>query len=123
MSALQVFLRSSDRVVEFKEYFIALPRDQHTIHMLEVHKDDIVRIWNDLRTCYDDLLSKLQSKEEETDFISIKGKLYAVFNAHLICLSTANELLGKLTCKATAASDNNEVRPIPSIALPPCDMY
>lgn len=68
MSYLDTFVRASDRVVQFNQYFIAIPESEHTIHKLAIQKDEIIYQWTSLRSAYDTLLSKLESKKEQVDF-------------------------------------------------------
>lgn len=41
MSLLDGYVRASDRLIEFKSYFLSLPADSHSLHTLEIQKDEI----------------------------------------------------------------------------------
>ncbi|XP_065370916.1 uncharacterized protein LOC135963067 [Calliphora vicina] len=126
MSVLDSFIRASDRVVEFQAYFDTLPTDGHSLHTLEVQKDEIVRLWSDFRSCYDEILNKFNELEEEVEIETLKSRFYSTFEAHVKVLSKSNELLDALCQKASANTAPDPVTvPIidnsPHITLPPCD--
>lgn len=121
MSYLEIFVRASDRVIEFHQYFVSLPETEHTIHKLEIQKDANVHQWRTLRSAYDILLSKLESQEREVDLESIRGKFYAAYHAHLNCLSHANELVDKFKSQAIPVAGVVRTNPNPNITVPTCD--
>ncbi|KAI8126852.1 Retrovirus-related Pol polyprotein from transposon 17.6 [Lucilia cuprina] len=123
MSDLNAFIRASDRVVQFYAYFSSIPQDDHTIHTLEIQKDEITHLWSSLRTVYDSLLSQLGSDNSDVSLTTVQNKFFVAYDAHLKCLSRANELLDQISNKATTIVDNMEFRNLqtPNISLPPCD--
>ncbi|XP_037826209.1 uncharacterized protein LOC119614167, partial [Lucilia sericata] len=126
MSVLDSFIRASDRVVEFQAYFETLPADIHSVHTLEVQKDEIVRLWSDFRACYDDILNKFNELEEEVQVETLKSRFFSTFEAHVKVLSKSNELLDILCQRAGPSTAPNPppiplIEASPNISLPPCD--
>lgn len=126
MSLLDAYIRASDRLVEFQDYFLKLPSDVHTLHSLEVQKDEIVRLWSDFRECYDEILNKFDSIEKEVDIASLKSRFYKTYEAHVKVLSKSNELLDGLCRQDSPISAPNPlptslIDSTPNISLPPCD--
>lgn len=78
MSELSAFIRASDSVVEFHAYFMAIPQEEHTIHTLDVQKDEIIHLWSALRSIYNSVLAKLESLEEDIDLETIQNKFYCL---------------------------------------------
>ncbi|XP_046808485.1 uncharacterized protein LOC111690866 [Lucilia cuprina] len=126
MSILDDFIRASDRVVEFQAYFDNLSSDSHSLHTLEVQKDEIVRLWSEFRSRYDDILNKFNELEEDVDIATLKSRFFSTFEAHVKVLAKSNEILDSL-CRNTSSpvSANPTPGPIventPHISLPPCD--
>lgn len=123
MTDLNKFIRASDRVVQFHAYFSGIPQDQHTIHTLEVQKDEIIHLWSSLRAVYDSILEKLESDDVEATLSTIQNKFYVAYDAYLKCLSRANELVDQLSNKPNHSVENvdSPIAHTPNISLPPCD--
>ncbi|XP_065366923.1 uncharacterized protein LOC135959782 [Calliphora vicina] len=125
MSVLDDFIRASDRVVEFQAYFETLPAEGHSVHSLEVHKDEIIRIWSEFRSSYDTILNKF-TELESVNIESLKSRFFSTFEAHVKVLSRSNQLLDNL-CQKTAPNNASEsvTNTLPDsthhITLPPCD--
>ncbi|XP_065362180.1 uncharacterized protein LOC135955751 [Calliphora vicina] len=126
MSVLDDFIRASDRVVEFQAYFETLPVDSHSLHTLEVQKDEIVRLWSDFRSRYDEILNKFNELEEDVEVATLKSRFFSTFEAHVRVLAKSNEILDSLCRSNSSPAPTNPatVPPVentPHISLPPCD--
>lgn len=123
MPELDDFILASDRVVEFQAYFGALTKEDHSIHSLEIQKDEMILLWKTLRSSYDTLLSKIASSKEKADLKEIKNKFYIAYNAHIQSLSKAQELLDSLKIPISPTPEQANIpHSISRINLPPCDM-
>ncbi|XP_065368817.1 uncharacterized protein LOC135961248 [Calliphora vicina] len=126
MSVLDDFIRASDRVVEFQAYFETLPVDSHSLHTLEVQKDEIVHLWSDFRSRYDEILNKFNELEEDVEVATLKSRFFSTFEAHVRVLAKSNEILDSLCRNNSSPAPTNPaiVPPVentPHISLPPCD--
>lgn len=122
MSYSDKFIRASDKLVEFEAYFSEIQTERHTIHSLDIQKDEILCLWSDFRKAYDNILANFDTETEMT-VESLKKRFYETFDAHVKALSKANEILDSLKAKNAPVVDtlpsSNDINPI--IYIPPCD--
>ncbi|XP_037820796.1 uncharacterized protein LOC119609875 [Lucilia sericata] len=123
MSLLDNFIKTSDQVVEFEAFFSGIPAVNHSIHTLEIHKDEILRHWDEFRRAYDEILVNYKTLGKEVKVETLKERFYKTFDSHVRALSKANEILDSLRIKDVSSdtSPPSSSDSKPCISLPPCD--
>ena len=75
MAALRNLNRNYNRLTDLDSFIQAIPREEHSVHSLGVHRQELTRLWEVFRESYEDLLenaedTKVSTKDAKAKYMS-----------------------------------------------------
>lgn len=113
MANLSSLIRKSDQLFELEFLLSSIEENEHTIPSLNIHKQEMIRLWESFREYYNEVLEDCDSKKSPV--LEIKKKYSATYTVYVRNLSHLDSMIENLTQIKKASSSV-----IPT-HLPPCD--
>ncbi|XP_075150742.1 uncharacterized protein LOC142224843 [Haematobia irritans] len=112
MSDIKNLIKSADRLIDLDMFVTSLKEDDHTVHSLNIHKQEIIRLWENFREIYEELCDTMGSSD---DIAKVKAKYIATYKTYVRGLALIESLIEKLNAKKKSSSSSLPIH------LPPCD--
>ena len=80
MAALRYFNKNFNRLADLECFIRAIPRNEHSVHTLDIHRQKLTRLWKTFREKYDDLLDNAEHSKISTQ--DIKAKYMSGYTLH-----------------------------------------
>ncbi|XP_065362051.1 uncharacterized protein LOC135955621 [Calliphora vicina] len=118
MSAL---IRNADRLAEFEAHISIIPVGEHRIGSLSSHEKELNRLWEAVRSAYDNLL--IEAEQLKTpQIVEVKTRYMASYSTYTRGISMITTYLDNLKTSAQAEKSIDQgINSMPFVHLPPCD--
>ena len=76
MAAIRNLNKNYNRLSDLDSFFQAIPHGEHSVHSLDVHRQELTHLWEVFRESYEDLLShnsedtKVSRKDAKAKYMS-----------------------------------------------------
>lgn len=119
-TALNLFTRCSDQVVEFNANFDATTLIVHSKISLEIMKEELGEHWGKTKAAYEKCM---QSLKEDGEVQAVRAKYSATLKDYLSCISCITECLQKIKedPQTPQGLHANASLSLHNLQLPPCD--
>ena len=114
MATLRSLDKNFNRLADLECFTRAIPQDEHSVHTLDIHRQELTRLWEAFRNSYDDLLENADDTKISTQ--DVKAKYMSGYTLYVQLVSLIDGFIDGLKGKATKQSTST----VP-IHLPPCD--
>ena len=72
MTILRYLNKNFNRFADLKCFIRAIPQDEHSVHTLDIHRQELTRLWEGFRDSYDDLLENAEDTKISTQDVKAK---------------------------------------------------
>ncbi|XP_075162985.1 uncharacterized protein LOC142235608 [Haematobia irritans] len=80
MSDIKNLIKSADRLIDLDMFVTSLKEEDHTVHSLNIHKQEIIRLWENFREIYEELCDTMGSSD---DIAKVKAKYIATYKTDM----------------------------------------
>ena len=99
MATLRNLTKNYNRLGDFESFIQAIPKEEHSVHTLSVHRQELTRLWEAFRDTYEDLSesaddTKVSSKD-------LKAKFMSGYTLYFQCISVIDGLTDSLKSKVS----------------------
>ena len=81
MATLRYLKKNFNRLPDLECFIRAIPQDERSVHILDIHRQELTRLWEAFRDSYDDLLENAEDNKISTQDIKAKYVgIYLIFS-------------------------------------------
>ena len=99
MATLRHINKNFNRLSDLECFIRAIPQDEHSVHTLNIHQQELTRLWEAFRGSYDDLLENTENTKISAK--DVKAKNMSGYNLYFQLVSFIDGMINSPRSKAT----------------------